>query len=163
MEKTHGIDIDDDFISRNRLTLTRSAQGIRARLDAKRNEFLNFEPEVLLEFLPFDAVKDLCKDETTAETFGAPKTLEEGVDAFLGYMEFAWGKAEDERGLSAMRSIQKLSAYLWLFGRDDLHDLINDDDLCNPYGAPALIAVCDEMKIPVPDSLRAFAKAPARF
>jgi hypothetical protein len=35
-------------------------------------------------------------------------------------------------------------------------DMITNDDLYNPYGSPALIAVCNELGIKVPDELIEF-------
>ena len=37
-------------------------------------------------------------------------------------------------------------------------ETVDDDNNYNPYGAPALIACCDELDITVPDSLKEFAK-----
>lgn len=154
------------FIKKNNLALTRSVGEIKQRFEAQRGQAFSFEPDVLIQFLPFADSKEFFKDEYVADVESgkqvhAVPTLEESVQEFVNYMEFAWGKAEDERGISASRSVQKLGAWLWLFGRDDLTRVIHDDDLYSPYGAPALIAVCDAMGIAVPNSLREFAEVSA--
>lgn len=75
-------------------------------------------------------------------------------------MVFGWMKDTDQRGISASRTIDKLSAWLWLMGRNDLAETLNDSSLYNPYGAPALVKVCDEMGIEVPEGVREFSKHP---
>ena len=55
----------------------------------------------------------------------------------------------------------KLAERLWGLGREDLTELLNDDDLYNPYGAPALIACCERLGIGVPGHVVAFARVPA--
>ena len=73
-------------------------------------------------------------------------------------MVFAWGKEEDERGLSASRRISKVSAWMWSLGRQDIVSILQDGNLYNPYGAPALIKACKELGIKVPESLLKFAR-----
>lgn len=153
-----------EFIERNNLTLERTVSEIQDRMRDAQASFLDFSSEVYPKFLSVEDSREFFKEEyfdkvASGELEIPPiPSLEEAAQDFLDYMNFAWGKAEDERGISATRSVQKLGAYLWLFGRDDLRRLIDDDELYNPYGAPALIAVCEEMDIDVPDSLREFAK-----
>jgi hypothetical protein len=48
------------------------------------------------------------------------ETKEETLEKAKKYMSFAAGKAEDERGISANRSIQHYIAWLWLLEEDDL-------------------------------------------
>jgi hypothetical protein len=43
-------------------------------------------------------------------------------------------------------------------GRDDLRQILDNEDLYNPYGSPALIKVCEEMGITVPISFIEFSK-----
>lgn len=154
------------LIEKNNLFL-RTQEEIAAKFDIlqKSDNLFNFGPEVLLPYLTFENAKSYLKEEyvkkveSGEEKWEVPGfSIEKVAKDFLEYMEFAWGKAEDERGISASRSIQKLSVWLWLMNQDDLKRLIEDDELYNPYGAPALIAVCDKMGIKVPESLREFAK-----
>jgi len=154
-----------EFIERNHLSLSRSTDEILERAEKGWGKSLDFTHEVLGDYLPFDTIKHWYKAEFVEVVANGEKTarepitsLTDAVQDFLDYMNFAWEKAEDERGISACRSIEKLSTWLWLFGRDDLRRLIDDDELYNPYGAPALIAVCNEMGIVVPESLKAFAQ-----
>lgn len=153
-----------EFIEKNRLTLQRSPEDIKKRMSSGDHVFA-FDKEVYLDYLSLDdALEFLTPEAVTKYKGGEPwpqiTTVEEAAQDFMDYMNFAWGKAEDQRGISASRSIMKLGAWLWLLGREDLEEIINDDDRYNPYGAPALIAVCDAMSIEVPESLREFAKEP---
>ena len=154
--------VSEDFVTRNKLVLA-TPEVIKERFDKKSQEIMNFEPEILINYLPFDIARTLLKDEYVAKVDSGEEKYEviddifEATQDFLDYMVFAWGKAMDQRGISAGRSINKLGAYLTILSRPDLADMINDDNLYNPYGAPALIAVCEAMGIDIPQELRAFA------
>lgn len=158
-------EVTAEFIEKNRLTLARSPEEIRARLNAEAKGF-GFDKEIYLDYLSFDdALSFLTEDARKkygegGEPWPRIDAVDEAAQDFLDYMNFAWGKAEDQRGISASRSIQKLGAWLWLLGRNDLVATIENDDLYNPYGAPALVAVCDDLGVEVPESLREFAKHP---
>lgn len=150
-----------EFINRNKLTLSRTDDEMKARFESTRSDFLPFRSDVLMSVLKFEIAKPHLKPEFVAEVESGkekwePMKIEEAAQAFLDYMEFAKGKAMDEMGISASRSIMKLGEWLWLLGREDLEAKINDDSLYNPYGAPALIAICEEMGIEVAEDLRDF-------
>ncbi len=153
-----------EFIERNNLKLKSVDEICEIYKELGKDDFLGFSFDVFAKFVPFEKAKYNFEDdfinkvESGLEKWTFINTIEEASQDFLDYMNFAWGKAEDKRGISASRSIEKLSMFLRIMGREDLAELIDDDDLYNPYGAPALIAVCDKMGIQVPDSLREFAK-----
>lgn len=63
------------------------------------------------------------------------------LDTMRDYMPFAIGKAEDERGISAGRSIQHFQAWLFLIGDDEMLAFAEDDDNYDPYGKPILRAI----------------------
>jgi len=160
--------VTEEFISRNNLEFKRTDIEIVAKLRETTEDLFGFEREVLANYLSKDAIINftgLFKEEyvekvKSGETSVEVSGLEESVQDFLDYMVFSWMKATDERGISASRSVSKLGAWLWLFGKDDLQRTIHNDDLFNPYGAPALIKVCEEMGIEVPESLTEFSKIP---
>jgi hypothetical protein len=158
--------VTDEFLEKNKLSL-RSPKEVFARIkEAENSDYLGFAKEVLMDYADFGDVKHLFKDDYVKEIESGTSQwkqisdLRECAQEFLDYMNFAWGKAEDQRGISASRSVQKLGEWLWLMNREDLYDEISRDDLYNPYGAPALISVCEKMDIPVPKSLIEFAKHP---
>lgn len=147
------------LIEKNNLRL-RTQEELVAKFDEvqKSGGFLDFRPEVLINYLTFENAKPHLKKDAVEKEWEVIETIEKCVQEFLDYMKFAWGKAEDQRGLSASRSIQKLGMWLWIMNREDLSMILDDDSLYNPYGAPALIEVCDKMGIEVPSSLREFAE-----
>ena len=154
-----------EFIKKNNLKL-RTQEELKEKFDELRNSthLFSFQIDVLIFYLTFEDTKIYLKEEFLKEIEAGTKqwlqitTIERCIQDFLDYMEFAFGKAENQRGLSACRSIDKLSIWLWIMNREDLYSIITNEDLYNPYGAPALIEVCDKMDIKVPDSLREFAK-----
>jgi hypothetical protein len=158
------IQATDEFIAKNNFKL-KTQDEIVAKLDDDTNKrFMDFTPDVLVPALEWDFAKKYLKEdyvekvEKGEEKFEYASDIKTIVQEFLDYMVFAWGKAEDERGLSAYRSISKLSAWLWLLNREDLVNTIEDNNLYNPYGAPALIEVCNQLGIEVPESLVEFSK-----
>ena len=103
----------------------RTQDEIVARIREKRS-FFGFDAEVLLPSLDFEHAVEFLKPEATREHWEGggekkePYPLAEAsvMRDFRDYAEFAWGKAQDHRGLSAYRSLEKLSAWAWLLGRD---------------------------------------------
>ncbi len=131
-----------------------------AKLSSKMDLFYG----MLIDYISFEAAKPHLKEEYIEkfekgeEKWDQITDIKESVQDFLDYMVFAWGKAEDQRGISAGRSISKLSTWMWMLGRKDLSDILQDSDLYNPYGAPALIECCKKLEIKIPDSLVEFAE-----
>lgn len=151
------------LIKKNNLSLARTSEEILERIE-NNDDIFGFATQVLIDYLPWEHSKSFYKDEFVASVENgqnkapSPPELETKVQAFVDYMKFAWEKATNQRGLSASRSIQKLGAHLWALGRQDLYDILYDERLYAPYGAPALVKVCDEMGIDVPENVRAFSK-----
>src|SRR5690242_20650097 len=137
------------FIERNKLSL-RSSIDVKEKYKTLRSDdFFGFSFEVFIDFMKYEDAKEFISKENIdkitsgEEKFEEPAGIQQATQEFLDYMNFAWGKALDMRGISASRSITKLSAYLWIMNRADLSEEIERDDLYNPYGAPALISICD--------------------
>lgn len=154
-----------ELITKNNLQL-RSQNELSGKFNELQNsgEIFDFRPEVLINYLSFENAKPYLKEEYVKQVESGKErweqiaTIEKCAEEFLDYMKFVWGKAEDKRGISASRSVQKLGMWLWIMNRDDLRRIIEDDDLYDPYGAPALIEVCNQMGIKVPNSLVEFSK-----
>jgi hypothetical protein len=110
--------------------------------------FAQFEQEALVEFLPWDAGKEIAKEGVTQEEWdeeSIPLTREAVIKRMSRYMEFAWGKVLDHRANSASRSLMKFRAWMWLMG-DDL-----DDEPYAQYGAPVLARICEQYGFPIPE------------
>lgn len=60
-------------------------------------------------------------------------------------MEFAWGKANGCRGLSAGRSLEHMQAWVWLMGDDDFWSELDAsiEHAYQYYGKPQLVLICN--------------------
>lgn len=132
----------------------RTQGDILARIkSAEGEDFLGFRRDVLIDALDYEHAKQYLKPDVTAEQWAESQltTDEKTLDALKSYLEFAWSKAEDHRGISAGRSIEKLTEYAWLLGRDDVvHDI--EAAPYPQYGCPKLAVVARAFALPIPDS-----------
>jgi hypothetical protein len=126
----------------------------------KKNVFFDFFPDVLIPYLPFDDARPFLNQEAlksngvdNLRSVWVPSALsrEEILKEAKEYMEFAWGKVQDHRGLSANRSIHKMEAYCWLLGDEDKIDW--SDKKYPMYGAPILKQVSELYGFPIPDDV----------
>ena len=115
----------------------------------RSSDFFGFRQEVLIAALDYGHAKPFLKPDATEETWGdAPN--EEGLTSdATQYYEFALEKMENHRGISADRSVQKLSEFAWLLGRDDILAAMEAADYPQ-YGAPKVKAFADGMGLPWP-------------
>lgn len=157
--------VTPEFIEKNNLKL-RSQEEIAKEMAEiiEEKNFMDFRPEVIIHYLNWEHAKPFLTEEyvkaveSGEKVFKAVDTIEECVQDFLDYMNFAWGKSINQRGISASRSVAKLGMWAWLMNRQDISDVLNDDYLYNPYGAPALIKACEMLGITVPEELIPFSK-----
>lgn len=73
------------------------------------------------------------------------------MEAAVDYLKFAFGKAENHRGLSASRSVDRIGEYLWLLGLDT--DAFEAAEYAQ-YGVPKLKVAADRLGVPFPESPR---------
>ena len=127
----------------------RTANEIVDRCLAKGDIF-GFSAEALAEFLTFEEAKPLLKDTATPDKWECePRTREAVIRKMADYMNFAWGKVEGHRGISASRSVDKMRAWVWLLGDDDALREIERAEYAQ-YGAPKLAVVCHRYGFPIP-------------
>lgn len=110
------------------------------------NDFFGFGVSDILGALPFEDAKEYLNEEflskQTAEEEWESKRLKSDEDvkkAMLDYLPFACEKANDERGLSADRSIQHFIAWAWLYDEEfqrNIETMYNTNYA--PYGKPIL-------------------------
>lgn len=125
----------------------RTQEEIQRRLAEPGDDFFDFRTEVLVAALDYEHAKPHLKPDTTeAEWEARDKDTETTARE---YLTFAIGKIEDHRGISAARSVQKLTEYAWLLGRDDVVTAMNAADYPQ-YGAPKVKAFADGMGWPWP-------------
>lgn len=99
-----------------------------------------FEFSDLALRLPYEAIKPFLKDDAfEADWEQAPRDRDSLLKEMHDYMDFAWDKANNERGLSAGRSMSHYSAWVWLAG-DDLGDLTE----YQYYGKDNLVKICQQ-------------------
>ena len=104
----------------------------------------------LLEFIPFEHIKEMAKDGVTEEEWNKDvKELSRQsiLKMITDYLPFALGKADDHRGLSAGRSINHFQTWIWIL---DDYDKINWTKYQN-YGVPILKQICELYGYAFPD------------
>lgn len=120
--------------------MNRTEQEIIARI-RKVSKYDIFGIGDLLNWLSFDAAKEFMVDDVTPERFAeVAARRKQPLDAVRDYLDFAWDKANNCRGLSAMRSMNHLAAWLWLAGFDELADSFEKYEL---YGKPHLVTASE--------------------
>lgn len=116
---------------------------------------LNFGSEVLVDYLPAERVPDLGYKLQEDTGFAWKQKSQDPKDVtaeMKAYMDtYGWPKAEDHRGISASRTIDKMAAWLWLLGKDDLLAAMEAAPYKN-YGAPKLKVIALGMGWEVPTS-----------
>ena len=110
------------------------------------NDIFGFVGADLICCLPYDQAKPFFKkDLNVTEESWNDKKLATDRDSVLAamreYMNFAWDKANNCRGLSACRSLMHMQAWLWLLGEDEVSDTLSVNYSC--YGKPELRAICE--------------------
>ena len=119
----------------------RTDEEIIDRIDSLiEDDFLGFDTQDLILALPFESAKKYLKDTCTADDWGepSPRDRDSILEKMLEYMPFAWEKANDERGISASRTMSHYNSWIWLAG-DDLGDLTQYRN----YGKDNLRKICD--------------------
>jgi len=137
----------------------RTQEQVVERVKAAGSNIFDFSADIYLDYLDFEHADLLLKGRATKETwevalgdfsgFGPPTNRTRPIplddrnfilESMRHYMGFAWDKVLDQRGISAMRSVQKFSAWLWLLEDDELSaELLGE---YHDYGAVLLEKVC---------------------
>ena len=120
----------------------RSDEEILARARAMTaRDLLGTQQGDLLCRLPFPAVRAFFKNDAPAAEWKIQPRDDDAIkERMHKYMKFAWGKANNRRGLSAGRSMDHMSAWLWLLGHDEAADAVLAYDM---YGKGWLRAICE--------------------
>lgn len=121
----------------------RTQEEILARMnEIKDDDFFGFETGDLVDYLDFEHAQPFLQEDVVKKQWEDRDkfTPEERIK---DYMNFAWEKANNKRGISASRSISHMRAWLWLAGNQELLDFSNEDDNYAPYGKPILSKICE--------------------
>lgn len=128
------------------MTTTRTQDEVLARMAAaEEDDFFGFKREVLVMALDYEHAKPYIKEGTTEAEWPPTDFAAEAA----GYLQFAIEKILDHRGISANRSVDKLTEYAWILGRDDVVAAMDEADYPQ-YGAPKVKAFADGMGLPWP-------------
>jgi len=99
----------------------------------------------LIDFLDFEHAKPFLKDGVTEKDWTPKQVIEEVIKKeILGYLDFAWDKANNCRGLSAGRSVEHIEAWLWLLGDEELEKRFDAVEY-EHYGKEKLILISDAL------------------
>lgn len=149
------IEVTEEFVAKHGFKINPDAA--KEIMESKGG--FGFDREVAIYFLSYTDVREKLNDSAKEKYDADPalwKTItdvNEAVQDFLDYMVFGWTKAMDERGLSAGRTIEKLSAWMKILSRPDIAEILNNENRYAPYGRPALKDACDALEIIAPDYL----------
>lgn len=121
--------------------MKRTQQEILNRIEEiEDDDFFGHQRGDLIEYLDFENAKKFLKDGTTAEQWNEyQKEVLPPREKMIDYLAFAWEKAYGERGLSAARSMDHYTSWLWLDGDEELHKTLA---FYTDYGKPQLEDIC---------------------
>ena len=129
------------------MDVTRTEAEIVERIKAREPEdMFGFEWHEYIRFLPFHAAQPWLKEEAKPEDWAAEVCTRDALlEQMRDYMDFAWGKANNCRGLSANRSVMHYIAWTWLAGDGEFSDEISQqfDEDYRFYGKPILARIAD--------------------
>jgi hypothetical protein len=112
--------------------------------ESKRPSLFNFVVSDLMGYLTYENAKPFLKEEVTGELWKTSPCNENSIlKEMKDYMPFAWSKANGYRGLSAARSMDHYTAWIWLLG-DEYVEKFGDIRNYEFYGKDNLKAICDE-------------------
>lgn len=103
----------------------------------------------LVDFLEYENAKEFLKEGATKKKWDKLRTpmTDAAIKKEINkYMQFAWEKANSCRGLSANRSINHMSAWLWILNDATLIEEFEETEYTH-YGKEKLIVVCNALKI----------------
>jgi hypothetical protein len=119
--------------------VNRTQDEIVARIeDATDEDMFGFRREVLVDALDFEHAKPFLIAGATAEEWEEAR-VDDFDAAARSYYTFALEKIEGHRGISANRSVEKLTEFAWLLGRDDVVAAMEAAEYPQ-YGAPKVAA-----------------------
>ena len=111
--------------------------------EIKDKDFFGFKTGDLIGYLPFNKAKQYLKPEVTevTENEWKPQLLNKEliIKEMSEYMSFAWEKANNERGISAGRSMAHYLIWIWLIGDENEFDNI---EKYSYYGKDHLVKIC---------------------
>lgn len=124
----------------------RTQDEIVKRIESRKaDDLLGFETGEYINRLDFSNARPFLKDSVTEQDWLEACVIKPPIKRMHDYMEFAWGKANNCRGISANRSVMHCIAWLWLAEEDELLMQVEDEFNGNYhfYGKPILEIICE--------------------
>lgn len=126
-------------------SVLRTSHDIVNEIERIQNEdVFGIKTSDLIGYLDFEHAKPYLVPEATAEEWKVlPRGRESILEQMKEYMPFAWSKANDQRGLSAARSLMHYTVWTWMigdegrFGNLEQYQHYGKDNLrkiCEAYG-----------------------------
>jgi hypothetical protein len=118
----------------------RTQEEILARFE-KADDFYGTQQGDLLCYMEFDFAKRFLKEDYVKKVEAGEEVWEVSTDPkkdILEYLDFAYEASENERGLSALRSMLHFKTWIWLDDADFYNEVIDLIDNHTEYGIPAL-------------------------
>ncbi len=113
--------------------------------EVKNGSFFGWEWDDYLRFLSFEHAKPFLLSTATPTDWNddyKEPTSENILKLMLGYMPFAFEKANNCRGISSNRSIAHYESWLWLLDDDFLKEFNAIE--YEHYGKEKLISICEK-------------------
>jgi len=107
----------------------------------KADDFFGTQKGDLISYMEFENAKPHLKEDYVKKIENGEEKWEVSNDPkkeILEYLDFAYDKAEDERGLSAGRSMLHFKTWIWLDDEKFYNEVIYLIDNYTNYGIPAL-------------------------
>lgn len=118
----------------------RTQEEILARFE-NADDFFGTQQSDLVSYMEFENAKPHLKEDYVKQVEAGEKTWEISTDPkkeILSYLNFAYDKAEDQRGLSAGRSMLHFKTWIWLDDENFYNEIIEMIDDYTNYGIPTL-------------------------
>lgn len=96
----------------------------------------------LISYLPYELAQEFTDLDEAG--FNKVKTLynrENIIKELVDYLSFAFEKAENQRGLSANRSIAHFENWLFVLEDQELYDFTSNHENYREYGLPILMKI----------------------
>ncbi len=116
---------------------------VRAGDDA----MFGWQTDILIRALTFEQAKPFLIADATSDAWPDPQIEDAVRQDAIDYLDFAFGKASDHRGISASRSVDKMGAYLWMLDLD--YDRFVNAGYAQ-YGVPQLFIAAEELGVTPP-------------
>lgn len=112
--------------------------------ERKKADMFGFETGEYLAALDrehLERLREFLKPDADLSDWKPAYTSDEALRALaIEYMDFAWEKAKDCRGISAWRSLAHYQAWLWMLGDETLWPTLEDYE---HYGKNELRKICE--------------------